>query len=176
MEEIGHGLLKCGRLFLWVIREGQDGDNMEEKLSCKDELEKQGKIVSWCSQVEVLKHPSVGCFLTHCGWNSTLESIASKIPIVACPLWNDQVCNAKLIHDIWKNGVRVNVSEGGVVERDEFNRCIRIVIGDGEEGEELRRNVKKWSDLAKKSMKENGTSSGNLKAFANEILLRHNEY
>ncbi|KAG5632854.1 hypothetical protein H5410_004571 [Solanum commersonii] len=99
------------------------------------------------------------------GWNLTLESIASKVPIVACPLWNDQVCNAKLIQDIWKNGVRVNVSEGGVVERDEFNRW-----------EELRRNVKKWSDLAKEAMKENGTSSVNLKAFANEILLGHNEY
>uniref|UniRef100_M1DKE9 Glycosyltransferase n=1 Tax=Solanum tuberosum TaxID=4113 RepID=M1DKE9_SOLTU len=176
MEEIGHGLLKCGRPFLWVIREGQDGDKMEDKLSCKDELEEQGKIVSWCSQVEVLKHPSVGCFLTHCGWNSTLESIASKVPIVACPLWNDQVCNAKLIQDVWKNGVRVNVSEGGVVERDEFNRCMTIVMGDGEEGEELRRNVKKWNDLAKEAMKENGTSSMNLKAFANEILLGHNEY
>ena len=40
MEEIGHGLLKCGRPFLWVIREEQDGDKMEDKLSCKDELEK----------------------------------------------------------------------------------------------------------------------------------------
>ncbi|WMV09951.1 hypothetical protein MTR67_003336 [Solanum verrucosum] len=119
MEEIGHGLLKCGRPFLWVIKEGQDGDKMEDKLSCKDELEKQGNIVSWCLQVEVLKHPSVGCFLTHYGWNSTLESIASK------------------------NGVRVNVSESGVAERDEFNRCITIVMGDTEEGEELRRNVKK---------------------------------
>ncbi|KAK4733984.1 hypothetical protein R3W88_008245 [Solanum pinnatisectum] len=143
MEEIGQGLLKCGRPFLW----------MEDKLSCKDELEMQGKILSWCSQVEVLKHPSVGCFLTHCGWNLTLESIASGVPIVACPLWNDQVCNAKFIQDIWKNGVRLNVSEGGVVERYE-----------------------KWSDLAKEAMKENGTSSVNLQAFANEILLSHNEY
>ncbi|KAG5632791.1 hypothetical protein H5410_004508 [Solanum commersonii] len=39
-----------------------------------------------------------------------------------------------------------------------------------------RSNVKKWSDLAKEGMKENGTSSVNLKAFANEILLGHNEY
>ena len=115
--------------------------------------------MSWCSQVEVLKRPFVGCFLTHCGWNSTLERIASKVPIVACPLWNDQVCNAKLIQDIWKNGVRVNVSEGGVVKRDEFYRCITIVMGDGEEGKELRRNVKKWSDLAKEAMTENGTTS-----------------
>ena len=95
---------------------------------------------------------------------------------MACPLWNDQVCNAKLIQDIWKNGVRVNVSEGGVVKRDEFYRCITIVMGDGEEGKELRRNVKKWSDLAKEDMKGNGTSSVNLKDFANEILLGYNEY
>ncbi|KAK4723772.1 hypothetical protein R3W88_026551 [Solanum pinnatisectum] len=166
MEEIGHGLLKCGRPFLW----------MEDKLSCKDGLEKQGKIVSWCSQVQVLKHPYVGCFVTHCGWNSNLESIASEVPIVECPLWNDQVSNAKLIQDIWKNGVRVNVSKSGVVERDEFNRYITIAMGGSEEGEELRRNAKKWSDLAKEAMMETGTSSMNLKAFANEILLGHNEY
>ncbi|KAG5579541.1 hypothetical protein H5410_050168 [Solanum commersonii] len=137
MEEIGHGLLKCGRPFLWAIREGQEKDKMEDKLSCKDELVKQGKIVSWCSQVQVLKHPFVGCFLTHCGWNSTLESIASEVPIVACLLWNNQVCSAKLIQDIWKNGVRDNVSEGSVVKRDEFNRCITIVMRGDKEGEEM---------------------------------------
>ncbi|KAH0669818.1 hypothetical protein KY289_024311 [Solanum tuberosum] len=78
--------------------------------------------------------------------------------------------------NIWKNGVRVNVNEDGVVERDEFNRCITIAMGSGEEGEELRRNVKKSSDLAKEAIKENGISSVNLKAFANEFLLGHNEY
>ncbi|KAG5615887.1 hypothetical protein H5410_015711 [Solanum commersonii] len=135
---------------------------MEDKLSCKDELEMQGKIVNWCSQVEVQKHPSVGCFLTHCGWNSALESIPSVVPIVPCLLWNDQVCNAKFIQEIWKNGVRLNVSESGVVERYEFSRCIKIAMGGSKEGKELRRNAKKWSNLAKEAMKENGTSSVNL--------------
>ncbi|KAG5615886.1 hypothetical protein H5410_015710 [Solanum commersonii] len=145
MEEIGQGLLKCGRPFLWVIREGQNEDKTEGKLSCKDELEMQGKIHLWY----LLWHVRSG---------------------------NDQVCNAKLIQDIWKNGVRLDASEGGVVERYEFNRYIEIVMGGKKEGKELRRNAKKWSDLAKEAMKENGTSSVNLQAFANEILLGHKEY
>ncbi|OIT37258.1 PREDICTED: crocetin glucosyltransferase, chloroplastic-like isoform X1 [Nicotiana attenuata] len=173
MEEIGQGLLKCGRPFLWVIRETLNGEKPEENLTCKDELEKIGRIVRWCSQMEVLKHPSVGCFLTHCGWNSTLESLASGVPIVACPIWNDQVCNAKLIQDVWKIGVRVNANREGIVKRDEFERCIEIVMGGSEEGEELRKNVKKWKDLAKEAMKENGSSNVNLKAYVNEFLLGH---
>ena len=66
--------------------------------------------------MEVLKHPSIGCVLTYYEWISILESIASMLPIVPWPLWNNQICNAKLIQDIWKNGVRVNISEGGVVK------------------------------------------------------------
>ncbi|KAG5588848.1 hypothetical protein H5410_049282 [Solanum commersonii] len=173
MEEIGQGLVKCGRPFLWVIREEKEGGYPEEKLTCKEELEKQGKIVRWCSQVEVLQHPSLGCFLTHCGWNSTLESLSSGMPIVACPLWTDQGCNAKLVQDVWKIGVRVNASEEGVVERDEFKRCIDIVMEDGEKREELKKNAKKWKDFAKEAMKENGSSNVNLKAYVNEILLVH---
>nr|UHH90507.1 UDP-glycosyltransferase [Nicotiana benthamiana] len=173
MEEIGQGLLKCGRPFLWVVRETLNGEKPEEKLTCKDELAKTGKIVRWCSQMEVLKHSSVGCFLTHCGWNSTLESLASGVPMVACPIWNDQVCNAKLIQDVWKIGVRVNTNKEGIIERDEFERCIEIVMGDFEEGEELRKNAKKWKDLAKEATKENGSSNVNLKAYVNECLLGH---
>ncbi|OIT28529.1 PREDICTED: crocetin glucosyltransferase, chloroplastic-like [Nicotiana attenuata] len=172
MEEIAQGLVKCGRPFLWVIREGKEGKKLGGKLSCKEELEQKGKIVSWCSQVEVLQHPSLGCFLTHCGWNSILESLSSGIPVVACPLWTDQGCNAKLIQDVWKTGVRVNANEEGLVERDEFTRCIEIVM-EGEKREELRENAKKWEDLAKEAMNENGSSNVNLKAYVNEILLGH---
>ncbi|KAH0636188.1 hypothetical protein KY285_035945 [Solanum tuberosum] len=135
MEDIVHGLLKCGRPFLWVIREGEDMYKMDNKLSCKDVLKRQEKIVSWCSLVQVLKQSFVGCVMTHCTWNSTLESIASEVHIVACTLWNDQFCNAKLIQDIWKNGVRVNFSEGGVAERYDFNRWITIAMGGDDEGE-----------------------------------------
>lgn len=86
---------------------------------------------------------------------------------MACPLWIDQLSNAKLIQDVWKTGVRVNANDEGVIERNEFARCIEIVVGDGE----IRKNAKKWRDLAKDAMKENGSSNVNLKAYVNEILL-----
>ncbi|OIT38231.1 udp-glycosyltransferase 75c1, partial [Nicotiana attenuata] len=166
MEEIAKGLVQSERPFLWVV----NGEKPLENLSCKDELEKQGKIVSWCSQVEVLQHPSLGCFLMHCGWNSTLESLVFGIPVVACPLWTDQGCNSTLIQDVWKTGVRVNANEEGVVEGAEFKRCIEIVMEDRKEGEELRKNAKKWRDIAKNTMKEDGSSNVNLKAYVDEVL------
>lgn len=171
MEEIAQGLVLCKRPFLWVIREGPNGEKPFEKLSCKEELEELGKTVPWCSQVGVLQHPSLACFLTHCGWNSSMESLASGVPLVACPLWTDQLCNAKLIQDVWKTGVRLNANDEGVIERNEFARCIEIVVGDGEKGEEIRKNAKKWRDLAKDAMKEDGSSNVNLKAYVHEVLL-----
>ncbi|XP_075654127.1 phloretin 4'-O-glucosyltransferase-like [Castanea sativa] len=168
MEEIAHGLLDFGRPFLWVIRAKESGE--EEKLSCREELEQMGMIVPWCSQVEVLSHPSLGCFVTHCGWNSTLESLVLGMPMVAFPQWSDQGTNAKLIEDVWKTGVRVTVNKDGIVEGDEIKRCLELVMGDGERREAIKRNAKKWKELAMKAANEVGSSSyNNLKAFVDEI-------
>ncbi|KAI8003132.1 hypothetical protein LOK49_LG08G02228 [Camellia lanceoleosa] len=167
IEEIARGLLKSHRPFLWVIRATttNSGNEEEDKLSCEEELEKQGMIVPWCSQVEVLSHSSLGCFVTHCGWNSTLEGLVSGVPMVAFPQWSDQATNAKLIKDVWKTGVRVIVNEEGVVEGEEIERCIEMVM----ESEEMRRNAKKWRVMAREVVKEGGSSDLNLKAFLSEI-------
>ncbi|XP_048333025.1 phloretin 4'-O-glucosyltransferase [Ziziphus jujuba] len=172
MEEIGGGLLDFGQPFLWVITEKQyeEGKKEEDELSCIEELEKLGKIVPWCSQMEVLSNPSLGCFVTHCGWNSTLESLVCGVPMVAFPRWIDQGSNAKLIEDSWKTGLRVKASKEGIVERDEIKRCLELVMGDGEIGEEIRRNAKKWKDLGREAVKVGGSSNKNFKAFVNEII------
>ncbi|KAG5588633.1 hypothetical protein H5410_049067 [Solanum commersonii] len=171
-EEIAKGLIEIKRPFLWVIRDQEnikEVEKEEEKLSCMMELEKQGKIVPWCSQLEVLTHPSLGCFISHCGWNSTLESLSSGIPVVAFPHWTDQGTNAKLIEDVWKTGVRMRVNEDGVVESEEIKRCIEIVMDGGEKGEEMRKNAQKWKELAREAVKEGGSSEVNLKAFVQEV-------
>ncbi|KAF5465090.1 hypothetical protein F2P56_015121 [Juglans regia] len=171
MEEMARGLLDCGRPFLWVIRAKENGEEEkeEERLSCREELEQKGMIVPWCSQVEVLSHPSLACFVTHCGWNSSLESLVSGVPVVAFPQWTDQGTNAKLIEDVWKTGLRVTANKDGIVESDEIKRCLELVAGGGERGEEMRRNAKKWKELAREAAKEGGSSHKNLKAFVEEI-------
>ncbi|KAH0649905.1 hypothetical protein KY284_029817 [Solanum tuberosum] len=81
---------------------------------------------------------------------------------------NDQLCNAKLIQDVWKIGVRVRINDEGIVEKDDLGRCIDVM-----KGEEYRKNAIKWKDLAKEAMKENGSSNMNLQAYVKEILLGH---
>lgn len=168
-EEIGRALLASGRPFLWVMRKQEKEEDEECNLSCKEELEQFGMIVPWCSQVEVLSHPSLGCFVTHCGWNSSLESLVAGVPVVAFPQWTDQGTNAKLIEDVWKTGVRVTENEEGIVERDEIVRCLDLVMGDGKRANEVRRNVEKWKDVAKEAAVEGGSSDRNLKAFVDDV-------
>ncbi|CAK9167336.1 unnamed protein product, partial [Ilex paraguariensis] len=171
MEEIARGLLETYRPFLWVVRAKENGEEEreEDKLSCMEELEQQGMVVPWCSQLEVLSHPSLGCFVTHCGWNSTLESLVSGVSVVAFPHWSDQTTNAKMIEDVWKTGVRVKPSGEEIVEGGELKQCIEMVMGGGEKGEEMRRNAQRWKDLARGAVKEGGSSNKNLKAFVQEI-------
>ncbi|XP_057497827.1 crocetin glucosyltransferase, chloroplastic-like [Actinidia eriantha] len=170
MEEIAHGLIESGRPFLWVIRPTQKGwIKAEDKLSCEEKVERQGMVVPWCAQLEVLSHPSLGCFVTHCGWNSSLESLVSGIPVVAFPLWSDQRTNAKLIEDVWRIGVRVMANEEGIVEGNEIKRCVEVVMEGGERGEEIRRNVNKWKEVTKEAAKEGGSSDLNLRTFVDEL-------
>ncbi|GMP78159.1 hypothetical protein CsSME_00034206 [Camellia sinensis var. sinensis] len=110
-----------------------------------------------------------GGMLTHCGWNSSSESVVLGIPIVCLPQFSDQSTNAKLLEDEYKTGVRETKNEEEVVEDDEIKRCTKLVMEDGEIREEIRRNAKKWKYLAKEATKEGGSSNMNLSAFVDEI-------
>ncbi|KAG6419981.1 hypothetical protein SASPL_116495 [Salvia splendens] len=163
-EAIAEALVRIGRPFLWVMR----GSEEREKVSCKEELVERGRVVNWCNQVEVLSHPSVGCFVSHCGWNSTLESVAAGVPVVAMAQAMDQVTNAKLVEDLWRCGVRA--AKGEIVESDEIVRCLKMVMDGGDESREMRENAKKWRDLAREAVDVGGSSQVNLKMFIDQII------
>ncbi|KAL6841024.1 hypothetical protein ACP4OV_028993 [Aristida adscensionis] len=159
LEELGSGLCDSGKPFIWVLRSSE-----AEKLSqglvdkCKD----RGLIVPFCPQLEVLAHQATGCFLTHCGWNSTIEAIVTGVPMVAMPQWADQPTTAKYVESAWGIGLRMRK---GVVWREEVKRCIWEVM-DGERKHEFRRNAAKWMKKAKAAMQEGGTSDRNIAEFA----------
>ncbi|MBA0879516.1 hypothetical protein Goshw_019859 [Gossypium schwendimanii] len=172
VEEIARALISSRKPFLWVMRNRKDRgeeEKEEDKLTCREELEEFGMVVPWCSQVEVLSHPSLGCFVTHCGWNSTLESLVAGVPVVAFPQWTDQGTSAKLIEDVWGTGVRVSTNEEGIVERDEIVRCLDLVMGVDEKGMEVKKNVEKWKGLAREAAVEGGSMDMNLKAFVDDV-------
>ncbi|CAE5956628.1 unnamed protein product [Arabidopsis arenosa] len=147
--------------------EGEEETEIEKIASFRHELEEVGMIVSWCSQIEVLRHRAVGCFVTHCGWSSSLESLVLGVPVVAFPMWSDQPANAKLLEEIWKTGVRVRENSEGLVERGEIKRCLEAVME--EKSEELKENAEKWKRLAIEAGGEGGTSDKNVEAFVKTL-------
>ncbi|XP_023538707.1 UDP-glycosyltransferase 74E2-like [Cucurbita pepo subsp. pepo] len=169
MKEIAWGLKASNKNFLWVIKEMETGEIPNKFVEEMKEM--KGKVVKWCSQVQVLGHKSVGCFVTHCGWNSVLEGLSGGVPMVAMPQWTDQITNAKFVEDVWKVGVRVSPNQNGLVGREEIELCIRKVM-EGEKRVEMRQNASKWMKLAKEAMTEDGSSNKNIDEFVAQIQER----
>lgn len=165
MDELANGLIACNKPFIWVVRAAE-----LNKLPCNfvEHSCKQGLVVSWSSQLDVLGHESVGCFVTHCGWNSTIEALSLGVPMVAMPQWTDQTTNAKYVEDVWGVGIRARSTSdddgGKIVLRGEFERCIREVM-EGERSEEIRQNAKMWRNSVEEAMSKGGSSDQNLNEF-----------
>ncbi|KAJ4802325.1 Glycosyltransferase [Rhynchospora pubera] len=162
MEEVAYGLYDCGKPFLWVVR-SVEAHKIPENFA--EKVRDRGYIVSWSPQLEVLAHEAVGCFFSHCGWNSTVEALVLGMPMVGIPQWTDQPMNAKYVEGVWKVGKRVKPDSGGLVKKEEIVRCISEVM-EGERSEEYRRNAKTWREKAQEAMREGGSSYRNIAEFA----------
>ena len=168
MEELAWGLRRSKSKFLWVVRESEAAKVPKGFI---EETAEKGLVVSWCSQLEVLAHEAVGCFITHCGWNSTLEALSLGVPLVAMPQWTDQSTNAKYIRDVWKIGVKAQPDEKGIVRQEEVELCISEIM-EGERGKEIQKNAMKWKDLARKAVDEGGSSDKNIDEFIAKLVKR----
>ncbi|KAK9138976.1 hypothetical protein Sjap_009570 [Stephania japonica] len=160
MEEIVAGIKQSNKSFLWVVRD-KEVDKLQGNIA-EDDV---GLLVAWCSQVEVLAHEAVGCFISHCGWNSTMEALSLGVPLVAMPRKWDQPPNAKLIEEMWGVGVRAKANEKGMITREELENCIREVMEDDEKGQVIKRNARKWRELALDAIDTGGSSDKNIEEF-----------
>ncbi|WOL09929.1 UDP-glycosyltransferase 92A1-like [Canna indica] len=170
MMELAVGLEASGVQFVWAIRPpvefDQKGDFKAEWLPEKFEerMREQGTgmvVHGWAPQLEILSHASTGAFLSHCGWNSVLESLRRGVPIIGWPLAAEQSPNAKMLEE--ELGVCVEVARGNMesskAERKVVERVVREVMGGGERAKEIRRRVEEVRELMNAAWKEGVGSS-----------------
>ncbi|PRQ34851.1 putative anthocyanidin 3-O-glucosyltransferase [Rosa chinensis] len=121
---------------------------------------------TWAPQVGVLSHPSVYGFVTHCGWNSVMESMVHGVAMVAWPLYAEQKMNARALVEMGV-AVRPEAGDEGVVGRAEVERVVRLVV-EGEEGKEIRGRVRKMQQSAVEALGGGGSSGGCLSRLGKE--------
>ncbi|KAL6574864.1 hypothetical protein OROMI_012149 [Orobanche minor] len=176
--EIAGGLLLSEVNFIWVLRPGIVGSERGEILpdGFEDSVRDRGLIIKWCDQNQVLSNPAIGGFLTHCGWNSVLESIWCGVPMICYPLFTDQITNRKLVVDDWRIGI--NLCEGGFITREEVAEKIRILMS-GEMSYELRKEIGNVREIVQNASTKSGSSEKNFDRFirdvCDEVLKRYNE-
>ncbi|KAF6145684.1 hypothetical protein GIB67_002778 [Kingdonia uniflora] len=161
MEELAWGLRNSNKHFLWVVRETEE---LKLPIDFVKETSDKGLVVKWCSQMEVLAHEAIGCFVTHCGWNSVLEGLSFEVPLVAMPKIWDQPTNAKFVADVWGVGIRAKANDKGIVGREELLFCIREVM-EGERRKVIKRNISTWMASAKDATDIGGSSYVNIENF-----------
>ncbi|OIW01407.1 hypothetical protein TanjilG_25703 [Lupinus angustifolius] len=166
-EEVAWGLRDSDCYFIWVVRTIDQEKLPKEFVGT---LEK-GLILTWCPQLEVLTHEAVACFVTHCGWNSTLEALSLGVPMIAMPQWTDQTTNAKYIVDVWEVGVKAVADEKEIVRRETIKDCIKEML-EAEKGNEMKKNAMKWKNLVKNSVDEGGSSDKNIAEFVAKLAQR----
>lgn len=184
MMELAFGLEASKRPFIWSIGGGGQVEALEELISgsgFEERTKERGLLIrGWAPQVLILSHQAIGGFLTHCGWNSTLEGISAGVPMVAWPQFAEQFYNEKLIVKVLKIGVSVGVEvpvkwgeedkAGILVKREDVKKALDELMEDGGEGEERRRRATELGEKAKKASEEGGSSHKNMTMLIQDVL------
>ncbi|XP_059667617.1 UDP-glycosyltransferase 86A1-like isoform X1 [Cornus florida] len=171
LMEIAHGLWLSGVSFVWVLR--QDIVDSREAYSLpvgfEDSIKDRGLIVTWCTQIAVMSHPSVGGFLTHCGWNSVLEGIWCSLPLLCFPCFSDQIPNRKLVVNDWKIGINL-CDEKSITMKEVADKINRLMSGKSADG--LRSEVKKVKRTLENAIATDGSSEKNFNQFIKDLEVK----
>ncbi|XP_048233551.1 UDP-glycosyltransferase 92A1-like [Ricinus communis] len=185
MMELAIGLEESAKPFIWVIRPpvGSDSrgefkaewlpDGFEDRIRSN----KQGLLVrNWAPQLEILSHKSTRAFLSHCGWNSVMESLSQGVPIIGWPLAAEQAYNSKML--VEEMGVSVELTRGlqTSIEWKEVKKVIELVMDMKGKGNDMRKKATEIGKLIRESVKDKGEEKGSsveaLDDFARTLLSR----
>lgn len=177
-REIAVGLEQSKQKFVWVVRDADRTDifagesrRIELPEGFEERAREDGIVVrDWAPQLEILAHRSVGGFMSHCGWNSCLESFAMGVPMAAWPMHSDQPTNAIFVAEILRVGVEVR--EWGrrreVVEAAAVKNAVERLMAS-EEGDKMRTRAAEVGAAVKRSMEEGGEGCMEIESFIAHI-------
>ncbi|KZV42770.1 hypothetical protein F511_07467 [Dorcoceras hygrometricum] len=130
--ELALGLELTNMPFLWVVREDTvAGAEKAYPKGFKQTVQGQGHTVTWAPQQQVLSHPSIACFVSHCGWNSTVEGLSNGVPFLCWPYFADQFLNQDYICDKWEIELRLDKDESGIIRSGEIENKIQLLLNGG---------------------------------------------
>lgn len=167
IEEFALGLEATGVPLLWVLRPGlvEGGRSAVLPEGFEDRTKDRILLISWAPQLHVLSHPSVGGFLTHGGWNSTLEGMSQGHPMLGFPYFSDQMLDCRCMADLWGNGVGFEHNKEAMVNRFEVEKKVRALM----EGSHVRERANELKCAAAKSVAPGGSSANNLQFIIKTI-------
>ncbi|KAJ0098838.1 hypothetical protein Patl1_21711 [Pistacia atlantica] len=161
-QELAMALELSNRPFLLVVRPDiTDKINDAYQKGFQDRIATRGHIVSWAPQQKVLAHPSIACFISHCGWNSTMEGISNGVPFLCWPYFGDQMHNENYICNIWRIGLGLSKDESGIITREEIKTKLEELLDNSK----YQANVLDLKERVLNSIKEGGSSYNNFKNF-----------
>ncbi|KAF9621327.1 hypothetical protein IFM89_019413 [Coptis chinensis] len=166
--EFAWGLANSKQPFLWVIRfDLVIGKAAIFRPEFTQETADWGMISSSCPQEQVLSHSSTGGFLTHSGWNSTMDTISGGVPVISWPFFGDQQTNCREACVHWGIGMEIDNN----VKRDDVEGLVRELM-EGEKGKVMKKKAMEWKKRAEDSTEPSGSSYVNLDNMINEVLIQ----
>ncbi|XP_073038622.1 UDP-glycosyltransferase 83A1-like [Primulina eburnea] len=167
-QELALGLELTGKPFLWVTRAENSttgAGNQAFPAGFLKRISSRGLIINEAPQQKVLSHPSIACFLSHCGWNSTVESVSNGVPMLCLPYFADQFMNRSYITDIWKVGLPFVHDDDGIIRKEEIKNKVDQVLGD----DTFKQRASQLQKITQASACEGGDSTKNLMNFVKWI-------
>nr|BAF75882.1 glucosyltransferase [Dianthus caryophyllus] len=166
--EMAWGLANSGKNFLWVIRPDLIiGESSILRQEFDQVAKERGYLASWCDQKSVLSHPSIGGFLTHCGWNSILDSVSSGVPTICWPFFADQPTNCWLCCEKWRVGVEMDVD----VRREQVEQVVNELMGGRVKGDTMKERAVQLKYMSEKeTMYPYGPSFRKLEELVSQAL------
>ncbi|KAH7689854.1 UDP-glucuronosyl/UDP-glucosyltransferase protein [Dioscorea alata] len=181
IKELALGLEISGERFVWALGSGEVEEWIPEGFERR--VEGRGLVLrGWAPQTEILNHPAVGGFMSHCGWNSVLEAVTAGVPVITWPIHSEQFVNEKMLVEVVKVGIpawdgfkSVKEEEKVVVPAETVAAAVKRLMGSGEEVVAMRKRVAELAQLAWKAVAEGGTSHVDLSRLIDGLIAIRNE-